>query len=164
MYLDRKNDRLYVIVGYMEDRNISAMVEIDLDTFRIARDIRLTAGNPIFPIEGRNNVLVPSYFTAEIHEVSLIDMTEVRTIKAGPNVVSLEHDRHRGLFYALCRAPGLLQIIEDERGEVIKEVAVGAKPEPLWFDRQVDQLFIGSGQGILQLDLKIFLGEVANTG
>ena len=161
MYLDRENDRLYVVIALLEGRNIGALVEIDLKTFQIARDVKLTCGLYVFPIEGRNNVLVPSYYNAELHEVSLTSMTVIRTIKAGPNVVSLEYDQRRGLFYALCRAPGLLQIIEDERGEVIKEVAVGAKPEPIWFDRETDQLFVGGGFGILQIDLKSFLGEAS---
>ena len=138
---------------------MGSMVEIDLTTFQITRSIELTTGNPIFPINGRDHVLIPSYYTSDLHEVSLITMEEVRTLVAEPNVVSLEHDERRGLFYALCHAPGLLLVIEDESGKTIKNVPVGAKPEPIWLDRESDQLFLGSGLGILQIDLKTFLGE-----
>ena len=159
MHLDRNRNRLYVIVALIEGRYLGAMVEIDLETFQMTRSIKLTTGNPIFPIHGRDHVLIPSYYTSEIHEVSLITMEEVRTLRSEPNVVSMEHDERRGLFYGLCRAPGLLVVIDDQSGKTIKKVPVGAKPEPIWLDRASDQLFVGSGLGILQIDLKVFLGE-----
>ena len=159
MFLDRPRRRLYVSVGLVTDANLSSMAEIDVDTFQVTRDVKLTGGNPIFPLENRHHVLVPSYYNADLHEVSLDDMRIVRTIKAGPNVVSFVQDSGRGLFYVLCRAPGTLQVIEDATGRIVMEVPVGPKPEPIWLDRESDQLYLASGIGVLKIDLKIFLAE-----
>lgn len=159
MHLDRETDHIYLVAGFMADENISAVVEIDLESFTISRSVRLTAGNPIFPINGRRSVWVPSYYTAEMHEISLDSMTVRRTVPAGPNLVSLVQDEKRGLFYGLCRAPGTLQVIEDASGRIVRSVYVGAKPEPLWFDRDNDRLFLASGTGIIEVDLPVFLGE-----
>ncbi len=159
MYLDRDTDRLYVSVGLVADRNLSAIAEIDLATFAVSRDVKLTAGNPIFRIAGRRSFWAPSYYNAEMHEVSLDTMKILRTIPAGPNLVSLVQDERRGLFYGLCRAPGTMQVIDDASGRIIKEVYVGAKPEPLWLDRENDRVYVASGVGILEIDLPVFLGE-----
>ncbi len=157
MHLDKRTNRLYVIVALVDGKYLGAMVEIDLDTFEILRNIKLTTGNHMFPIKGRDHVLVPSYYTADLHEVSLTTMEEVRTIVAKPNIVAIEHDAGRGLFYAVCRASGLLLVIDDRTGATLKSVYVGVKPEPLWYDTAADQLYVGSGSGILRIDLKRFL-------
>jgi len=157
MYLDRSSNRLYAIAGFMEDGNVSSLVEIDVETLTIRRSLDLTASDPIFPLQNRHSVLVPSHYTRELHEVSLDRMEIVRTLRAGPNIVSLEHDPGRGLFYALSRAAGCLLVIDDASGETIRRMAVGQKPEPLWFDREADQLLIGSSLGILKIKLEPFL-------
>ena len=160
MHLDKERNRLYVNVSLVEGKYLGALVELDIKTFRILREVKMTTAPPIFPLRGRNHVLIPSYYTSDLHEVSLDEMTIVRTLEAEPNLAALEHDEKRGLFYAISRASGLLVIIQDEGGETIREIPVGAKPEPLWFDRAQDQLFIGSAWGILQIDLPTFFGEI----
>ncbi len=160
MYLDRTTSRLYVIAGFVENRNVSSVVEIDVETFAILGSVNLTAGNPIFPLRDRRNVLVPSHYTRELHEVSLDRMEIVRTLRTAPNIVSLEHDAGRGLFYALSRAAGELLVIDDASGETVRRLRVGQKPQPLWFDPEEDQLLIGSSLGILKIQLKTFLGTL----
>ena len=75
-----------------------------------------------------------------------------------PNILSMVYDRKRGLFYGLSRGSGMLAVIKDSTGETIKTAPVGAKPDPLWFDLDADKLILGSSLGILEIDLKRFLG------
>jgi len=160
LHLDRQRNRLYAIVGMLEGKYLLGFVELDLDSFEILRDVRLPLGTVIQPIKERGTVLLPSYYKGEIYEVSLDEMKLLRTIKAEPNILSLAYDENRGLCYGLSRATGYFLVIEYSSGEVIRKIVIGPKPEPMWFDQASDQLYIGSGLGIFQIDLKEFLGEV----
>jgi len=133
------------------------LVEIDLESFKIMSDLRLPAGTSIFPVEGTKSVLLPSYYYDEIYEVSLTDMEFIRTIEAEASIFSIEYDQKRGLIYATSRTSGHLQVIDYDSGKTLKKVAVGAKPEPLYFDRAMDRLYTGSKLGIIQIDLGEFL-------
>jgi len=158
IYLDRKRNKLYSLVGMIEGEYLMGLVEIDLDSFEIIRDIRLPAGTIIQPVKEKNTVMLPSYYYGEIYEVSLDDMKLVRILKTTPNIMSMEYDERRQLFYALSRATGYLSVIEYASGDTIKKINIGSKPQPLWLDRENDQLYIGSSVGIIQIDLKQFLG------
>jgi hypothetical protein len=158
IHLDRENGKLYVNVGLVDETDLNSVAEIDLSSFHVTRSAKMTGGTWFFPIDGRR-ILVPSFYNADLHDLSLDSMSVTRTIKAGPNIVSLAHDKKRGLFYALCRSPGTLQIISDKEGRVIRELPVGAKPEPLWLDEKNDSLLLGSAIGILQIDLPRFFKE-----
>lgn len=164
IHVEPEWSRLYAVVGLLEDRFILALVEIDLETFKPLRDIRLRAGTAVFPINGRKSLLVPSYYTSELHEIDLTSMTLVRTIHTDPNIVSLVHDTRRGLFYAVARASGHLQVISDREGRVLRTIPIGTKPEPLALDENTDQLYVGSSLGIIEIDLPKFLGEGMGAG
>ena len=159
IYLDRKRNRLYSLVGMLESKYLIGLVELDLDSFEIIRDIRLPAGTIIQPVNGKNTVMLPSYYFGEIYEVSLDDMKLIRTLKTTPNIMSMVYDERRQFFYALSRATGYLSVIEYGSGNTIKKIHVGAKPQPLWLDRKSDQLFLGSSIGIIRIDLGQFFGE-----
>ncbi len=159
MHLDRDANRLYVSVGLVEERNLTEVVEIDLATFTVSRDVKLTGGIPIFPIAGRRSIWAPSFYNAEMHEVSLDSMKILRTITAGPNLLSLAQDERRGVFYGLCRASGMLQVIDDASGRIVKEVYVGPSPASIWLDVKNDRVYLASGIGILEIELPVFWGE-----
>lgn len=164
MHLDRARNRLYVLVGMLEGTDNLGLVEIDLETFTIQRDIRLPTGATVIPVKGRNAVLLPSYYRSEIYEVSTDTMQLVRTIAAAPTIVSIEHDVRRGLFYATSRSAGTLLVIDDASGKTLKRVPVGNKSQPLLFDPITDQLFVGSKLGVFRIDLELFLADTADAG
>ncbi len=157
LHFDKQRNRLYTIVGFMEDRFVSALVEIDPDTFTVTRNVWLTAGNPLFPLSDRPHALIPSYYTDEVHEVSLDSMKIIRTLHVVANLVTMEYDEKRGLIYGVSRASGLLAVIDYTSGNTLKKLFVGPKPEAMVLDRATDHLFIGSGLGIISIDLKKFL-------
>lgn len=157
MYLDAPNHRLYALVGMLGDRFLMGLVELDSWTFQIIREVHLRAGMLITPVKGRHTVLIPSYYSDELHEVSLDTMRILRTMHTDPNILGLAHDLRRGLFYAVSRATGMLSVISDGTGEVIRKVPVGNKAEPVWLDEENDLLFIGSRLGIVQIELAKFL-------
>jgi hypothetical protein len=160
LYHDIERGKIYVIVGMLEGEYLIGLVEVDDQTFEIERDIRLPLGTMIQPVPHRGTVLLPSYYGSEIYEVSLETMQLMRVMESEPNIVSMEYDQRRGLFYGLARGSGYLVVIDDSTGKTIKKIPVGAKPEPLWFSPEEDLLFIGSNAGILQIDLDLFLSEL----
>lgn len=157
MHYVPETDRLYLVVALIEDRNISSFFEIDAKRLKVLRELRLRTANPVFPIPGRAGVLIPAYYTPELHEVSLETMTILRTIKTAPNVGTLVVDAKRGLFYALSRAKGTLMVIDDEPGRVVGEWTVGDKPDPISLDEPNDRLLIAGGAGVFEIDLAPFL-------
>jgi hypothetical protein len=159
LYIDQTRNRLYVLVGMLEGKYLMGFVEVDMDTFKIQRDIRLPAGTTVFPVEGTDSVLLPSYYYGKVYEVSLSTMKLLRTIDAEPGIFSMEFDRKRNMIYASSRAAGVLLVIDYESGRTIKRVPIGAKPEPLYFDRNEDCLYVGSKLGILKISLDQFLNS-----
>ncbi|MBI3784765.1 MAG: hypothetical protein HY270_15335 [Deltaproteobacteria bacterium] len=156
LHVDRKRDRLYVLVGMLEGRFEMSLVEIELSSFTVLRNVRMPAGATLVPVRGRDTVLLPSYYLDTIYEVSLPDMKLVRTIEAAPTITAIEQDEKRGVFYATSRTTGELMVIDDASGKVLRSFAVGAKPEALKLARDADQLFLGSGRGIFRIDLARF--------
>jgi len=158
MYLDAERHRFYTLVGMLEARYLIGLVEMDLDTFAILRDVRVPAGVTIFPVPGSDRVLLPSYYYNKLYEISLKEMTLTRTLEAPASIFSLAYDQKRDLLYTVSRTAGVLTVFDYRSGEKIREVPVGAKAEPLVFDAQEDALYVGSKLGILKIDLEEFLG------
>jgi hypothetical protein len=157
LYVDQARNRLYVVVAMLDGRYEVGLVEIDLSSFSVVRDLRLRAGGMVLvPVHGRETLLIPSYYGDLIFEVSLPQMAVVRTIRATSTITEIAQDEKRGLFYASSRTSGELLVIDDRRGEVISTFAVGAKPEAMRFDATTDQLFLGSARGIFRIDLARF--------
>jgi hypothetical protein len=156
LHVDRARNRLYVLVGMLEGRFEIGLVEIELSSFTVLRDIRLPAGTTLVPVRGRDTVLLPSYYGDSIYEVSLPSMTLVRTISAAPTITAIEQDERRNVFYATSRTTGELLVIDDARGAIVRSFAVGAKPDALKLDTATDQLFLGSGRGVFRIDLARF--------
>ena len=159
IFVDPARNRIYNLVGMVGGKYQIALVELDLTTFKILREIRLPAGTTIVPVQGKDTVLLPSYFYRKIYEVSLADMSLVRAIDSEPTIFRLEHDPKRNLLYATSRTTGRLVVIDYPTGQTKKRVAVGANPEALFFDREDDSLYIGSQAGILRIFLPTFLNE-----
>jgi hypothetical protein len=157
IHLDRANDRIYALVGMLKGEYSIGLVEIELSTFKILRDVKLPSGMTIIPVEGRDTVLLPAYYSDKVYEVSLSKMELLRTIDAESNLLEMAHDKKRGLFYGISRASGQLVVINDADGKVVRKLYVGAKPAPFWFDKQADKLFIGSSRGILKINLVQFI-------
>ena len=143
--------------GLHDGKEEVGLVELDLNTFRILRDVRVTAGSTLVAVRGRDTVLAPAYWRDEIAEISLDDMRVVRTIHAAPTVLAIEQDEKRGLFYATSRTTGELLVIDDRSGAVLRRYSVGAKPDALRMDPRTDQLFLGGGSGIFRVDLPRFV-------
>lgn len=161
LHVDRRRDRLYVLVGMLGGRYEIGLVEIELSSFTVLRDLRLPAGTSLIPVHGRDTALLPSYYLDAIYEVSLTRMAVVRTIRAAPTITAIEQDQKRGLFYATSRTTGELLVIDDAQGEVVRSFAVGAKPDALRLDPATDQLFLASGRGVFRIDLARFCGETS---
>jgi hypothetical protein len=163
LHLDRARNRLYVMVGMLDGKYKMGLVEMELSSFKVLRDLRLPAGPTLVAVRGRNTALLPSYYGDQIFEVSLPDMRLVRTIPAAPTITEIEQDEKRGVFYATSRTAGELLVIDDARGEVVRSFAVGAKPDALKLDAAADQLFLGSARGIFRIDLPRFWSALAAT-
>jgi hypothetical protein len=159
MHIDAQRRRLYVLVGFVGGDYELGFVELDLDTFRMLREVRLKASLPVIALEAFNTVLLPSYWESEIYEVSPVTMELLRTIPSDPSVFFIEYDRKRGLLYTLSRVTGFLTAIDYATGSVVRRGFVGAKPEPMWLDPASDCLFLGSSYGIIRVDLDEFLAE-----
>lgn len=158
-YLDRAHDRLYVLVGMLEGRFEMGLVEVELSTFRVLRDLRLPAGAAIIAVHGQHTALLPSYYDDFVYEVDLTTMRILRRVRAAPTIIDIEQDDKRGLYYATSRTAGELLVIDAKRFEVVRRYAVGAKPEALGLDTAADQLFVGGSKGIFRIDLKRFLAS-----
>jgi DNA-binding beta-propeller fold protein YncE len=145
-----------VTVGMLEGRYELGLVEVGLDDFAMRREMRLPSGITIFSLPGAHRVLLPSYYQPKIFEVDLDRWKLVRTIHAAPNIFSLAYDEGRRLIYATSRTTGTLQVIDYNSGRVVREDVIGNKAQPLYDDG--DRLFIGSEFGIIEIDLKRYLG------
>lgn len=159
LHVDHARDRLWVLVGMLEGRDEMALVELELSSLKILRQVRLPAAGTLVKVHGRDSVLLPNYYRDQIHEVALGAMRVVRTIDAAPTITAIEQDDKRGLFYATSRTTGELLVVDDAGGGVLQRLAVGAKPEALRLDTATDQLVVGSRQGLFQIDLRAFLGR-----
>lgn len=157
LHVDRARDRLYVLVGMLDGKFEMGLVELELGSFKVLRDLRLPAGTLLVPVRGSDTALLTSYYRDDVFEVSLSSMKLVRTMHAAPTITAIEQDEKRGVFYATSRTTGELLVIDDARGEVVRTFAVGAKPEALRLDREADQLFLGSGRGVFRIDLGRFM-------
>jgi hypothetical protein len=155
-YVDRARNRIYVLVGMLGGKFEMGLVELDLKSFTMIRDLRLAAGTGLIPVRGRDSALLPSYYDDSIFEVSLSQMALVRRIRAAPTITAIEQDEKRGVFYATSRTTGELLVIDDARGEVVRRLSVGAKPEALALDAAADQLLLGSARGVFRIELRQF--------
>ena len=157
--LNKEANALYVSVGLLDGRNEIGLVELDLDTFEIRRDLRLPAANALLRLQDRQSMYVPVYYDDRIVEVSLESMSIVREIPAQATIVNMAHDVRRKLVYATSRTSGELLVIDDVAGEVILQMPVGAKPEALTYEADRDLLLLGSEHGLFEIDLSIFIDE-----
>jgi hypothetical protein len=157
LHVDPDRNRLYALVGMLDGRYEIGLVELELDSFRLLRDLRLPSGPTLRKIRGRDAAFLPSYYRDSLYEVSLDEMRLLRTIQAAPTITAIEQDEKRGLFYATSRTTGELLVIDDARGEVVRRFNVGAKPEALKLDPAKDELFVAGGRGVFRIDLNRFL-------
>jgi hypothetical protein len=157
MHLDEARNRLYVVVGMLEGTTMMGLLEIDLDTFKVVRELRLPAGSTMEAVPERGTVLLPAYWGPEIYEVNLEQMAIVNTFTAVPSVLALRYDPKRKLIFALSRAAGQMAVIDYATGKTLRTDSVGAKPEAIWLDPDGSRMFLGSGLGILKFDIDTFL-------
>ena len=157
IYIDTARRRLYLLVGMLGGEYQMGLVEVDLDEFRVLRDLRLPAGTAILPVPEKGTLLLPSYYYDRLFEVSPTEMKVLRVIDADPSVFSLAFDPKRNRIYTASRTTGKLAVIDYGSGRTLKHEPVGAKPEALYLDRGADCLYLGSGAGIIRIDLTAFL-------
>ena len=164
LHLDRAQNKLYALVDLKNSRRRMGLLEIDLQSLALERTALLPKGPRMAVAKGRDHVLIPTTYSGKVIEFSLSEMRVVRTIHAAPRISEIKHDKKRGLFYALCEASGKLLVINDDQGQVVRAIPVGLKARPMEYDETGDRLFVGSRLGILEIDLKTFLGERAGFG
>jgi hypothetical protein len=156
LYLDREKNRLYVTVAFLEGRYRVGLVEIDLETFTILRDLRLPGGIVTVRIPGTDRLLWTSYYYGMVHEVSLTTMKRVRVIRSDPTILAMAFDEKRGFAYGVSRTTGNLVVIDYETGMTIGRFFIGHNPEGLALDQLSDRLYVGGNLGILEIDLETF--------
>ncbi|NLH50683.1 MAG: hypothetical protein GX444_19075 [Myxococcales bacterium] len=161
IYVDAARRRLYLLVGMLGGEYQMGLVEVDLDEFRVLRDLRLPAGTAILPVPEKGTLLLPSYYYDRLFEVSPTEMKVRRVIAADPSVFSLAFDPQRNRIYTASRTTGKLAVIDYDSGRTLKHVPIGAKPEALYLDRAADCLYLGSQAGIIRIDLAAFLDAAA---
>lgn len=161
IYVDAAHRRLYLLVGMLGGEYQMGLVEVDLDEFRVLRELRLPAGTAILPVPEKGTLLLPSYYYDRLFEVSPTEMKVRRVIDADPSVFSLAFDPQRNRIYTASRTTGKLAVIDYASGRTLKHVPVGAKPEALYLDHAADCLYLGSQAGIIRIDLAAFLDAAA---
>jgi hypothetical protein len=160
LYLDRARRKLYATTAMLEAQYLTGLLEIDLDSFTVAREVRMPGGVTIEPVEGTPNILFPSYYYDTIFEISLAEMRVVRAIKAVGNIMALKYDKGRGLIYAASKTSGELLVFDYATGKILTRVLVGARPGAMAYERESDSLWVASRLGIVKIDLRTFLAKL----
>lgn len=156
VFLDKERNRLYVALAMLDAEGGVGLMELDLDRWEVARQVKTRSGPVIVPVPERRAVLMPAYWGDAVYEISLDTMSVTRTIQAAPNVMSIVRDARRNRLYALSRAGGLMLVIDDDSGGALAALDAGAKPYALALDERTDQLYVGSAEGIFEIDLNRF--------
>ncbi|MGB0592030.1 MAG: YncE family protein [Myxococcota bacterium] len=156
-YFHAPTRKIYLSVGILEETYMMGLVEVDVDTFEVTRDLRLPAGG-IFFNESTDTFLLPSFYYDRMYEARRDDLTVIREFPADPRSFKVAFDVARQLIYASSRITGTVRVIDYATGETLHNLPVGAKSEPLYYDEKADALFTGGASGIVQIDLARLLG------
>jgi hypothetical protein len=161
LHLDREKNRLYAAVGLFGGQYVTSVTELDTETLEVLGDVKFPGATMIVPIPGSDRVLVPSYYFRKIFEVSLSDLRVTREIRADASTFGLAYDAKRRIIYGVSRVSGKLSIIDDETGATLLQVYVGKSPGGLAVDAKADKLYLGSGLGLMEIDLKTLFARLS---
>lgn len=96
------------------------------------------------------SLFVVSLTSNEVAEVDLAEgaQTHVWTVPHSDSTIGVGHDPKRGLIFTAGQGNDVITILNDQTGEVVKEVRVGANPLNIVFDPVADVAYValrGSG-------------------
>lgn len=159
--LHPKKRLLYIQIGMLDTSDRYAVVAVNPDTMKIVRKgIIPEGGLELTFVPEHNSLISAAFFSNRLFELDA-DTLEIRRSFTGPlNSRNVVYDAKRDALYALSFLEGRLYVIRYSDMETLFYVAVGNRPNSLALWPERDTLFIGSSEGVFQVDLKQYLAPV----
>lgn len=151
--------RLFAELGMVDSGDTFRILELDPHDLSITRWAVLPEGGlEIIAVPERNSLIAASFFSNRLYEFDLESLNLKRILEGPLNSRNLAFDERRGLLYALAFLPGKLYVLDFESGGHVATVGIGRKPQSMVFRPDTDRLYVGSEDGIYQIELEPFLG------
>lgn len=151
---------MFVEIGATDERGGYLLARIDLERFAVTASAPLPDGGlGLLRVPTHGAVLSAGFFTDRIAELDEHTLAVRRVLAAPLNCRALVYDARRDLILATAFLPGELWAIRWADGAVLRRDRIGNKSLSMALDTARDRLYVGSRDGIFEVDLGRYLGE-----
>jgi len=151
---DPSADKIYALVGWVHWMQDYYILRIDPGTLKVEKSIRLpTAGLELSFCAAAHSLFSVDFYGRTLYEIEVPSMKLKRTVLGPVGSRNVVCDMTRGNIYATGYADGMMSVIDYRSGRTKTSFGVGPKPSSMALLEDRGELFIGSGAGILKVDL-----------
>lgn len=151
---------LFVEIGATDERGGYVLARIDLERFTVAASAPLPDGGlGLLRVPAHAAVLSAGFFTDRIAELDDRTLAVRRTLRGPLNCRALVYDARRDAILATAFLPGELWAMRWSDGAVLRRDRVGNKSLSMALDPNADRLYVGSRDGVFEVDLARYLGD-----
>lgn len=156
--LDRARNKIYAVAGWTDWRQNYLILTINPDTLAIENKLQLpTAGLELSYCEQTGKLYSVDFYGNTLYEIEVPNLKVTRTLNVPLSSRNVVCDPKRDAIYATGYADGMFAALDYATGKTLARFAVGAKPSSMALLPEKGLLFIGSGAGILKIDVEKML-------
>lgn len=157
---DTQKKQIYVELGMVDLSNAFVVAQIDAETMRIKKTLRLPEGGlELLAIPEKRALLLGSFYSHNLYEIDMDTLTVRRVITGPLTCRNLVYDAKRNLLYGLSFSHGDFWAINYATGKLLKRITCGKKPSVMFLSKNNEHLYIGSAAGIFKINLDAFLKD-----
>jgi len=151
---------LVMEIGAVDSAKRFRLVRVDLNRFAVDRTTELPDGGlAMLRVPEHGSVFTAGFFSDRLTEIDERTLDIRRTLRGPRNCRELVYDPKRDLLLATSFLAGELWTIRYSDGQVLRVDRVGNKSMSLALDSRRDLLYLGSRDGIFEIDLATYLNH-----
>lgn len=154
---DPLKKQIYVELGMVDLSSAFIVAQIDAETMRVKKTLRLPEGGlELLAIPEKRSLILGSFFSHNLYEMDMDTLTVKRIIKGPLTCRNLVYDAKRNLLYGLSFSHGDFWMMDYATGKLLKRKTCGKKPSALFLSENKKHLYFGSTAGIFKISLDRF--------
>lgn len=155
---DERKKQIFVEMGMVDLSNAFLVSQIDAETMRVVKTLRLPEGGlELLAIPEKRALILGSFYSNNLYEISMDTLTVKRIITGPLTCRNLIYDSKRKLLYGTSFSMGNFYVMDYETGKTIKQISCGKKPSVMFLSKNNKHLYLGSAAGIFKINLNKFL-------
>lgn len=156
---DEKKKQIFVEMGMVDLSNSFVLAQIDAETMRVVKTLRLPEGGlELLAIPEKRALILGSFYSNNLYEISMDTLTVKRILQGPLTCRNLIYDSKRKLLYGTSFSMGNFYVIDYETGKTLQKLSSGKKPSVMFLSKNNANLYLGSAAGIFKINLAAFLG------